>query len=40
MDLLVENESFPMLLPEVRKLSQILQFRDWIRECFLLFLQF
>lgn len=39
-DLLVENESFPMLLPEVRKLSQMLQFRDWLRECFLLFLQF
>lgn len=33
-DLLVESESFPVLLLQAKKIVQILQFRDWLRECF------
>ena len=35
----MQSESFPMVMPQCRKLVQILQFRDWVRECFLIILQ-
>ena len=28
-----------MVMPQCRKLVQILQFRDWVRECFLIIVQ-
>jgi len=39
-DVIVESESFPVLLYEAKKLVQILHFRDWLRECFPLLYQF
>lgn len=39
MKLIIEQESFPVELPEAQELILILRGRDWLRECFQLLFQ-
>jgi len=40
MDLIVESESFPVILVESKELMQMIHFRDWLRECFQIFFHY
>ncbi len=40
MDLIIECESFPVILAESKELMQIIHFRDWLRECFQIFFHY